>query len=97
MFDRDGSGGINFQEFQGLWKYVTDWQNCFRSFDRDNSGSIDRNEMKAALTTFGWSSYSASPVSLISSLSIHVPQLELYRYPFLPIIPSGTDDQNSRL
>lgn len=54
MFDRDGSGGINFQEFQGLWKYVTDWQNCFRSFDRDNSGSIDRNEMKAALTTFGY-------------------------------------------
>ncbi|KAJ8302962.1 hypothetical protein KUTeg_019358, partial [Tegillarca granosa] len=35
MFDRDNSGTINFQEFQALWKYVTDWQNCFRGYDRD--------------------------------------------------------------
>ena len=54
MFDRGQSGGVNFQEFQALWKYVTDWQNCFRSFDRDNSGSIDRNELQQALTTFGY-------------------------------------------
>jgi len=53
MFDRKHSGAIDFQEFQALWKYITDWQNCFRSFDRDNSGSIDRNELKTALTTFG--------------------------------------------
>ncbi|KAL8570465.1 Programmed cell death protein 6 [Nucella lapillus] len=54
MFDRDSSGTINFQEFQALWKYVTDWQSCFRSYDRDNSGSIDRNELKNALTGFGY-------------------------------------------
>ena len=53
MFDRDQSGTINFQEFQALWKYVTDWQNTFRGFDRDNSGSIDRNELKNAMTQFG--------------------------------------------
>ena len=38
MFDRDNSGSVNFQEFCQLWRYVTDWLNCFRSFDRDNSG-----------------------------------------------------------
>ena len=54
MFDRDRTGTINFQEFQGLWKYVTDWQNCFKGFDRDNSGTIDRNELKAALEKFGY-------------------------------------------
>jgi len=54
MFDRKQSGTIDFQEFQALWKYVTDWQNCFRSFDRDNSGSIDQRELKTALTTFGY-------------------------------------------
>ena len=54
MFDRDYTGTINFQEFSGLWKYVTDWQNCFRSFDRDNSGTIDRNELKQALESFGY-------------------------------------------
>lgn len=57
MFDKDNSGTINFQEFSSLWKYVTDWQNTFRSYDRDNSGSIDRNELKHALTSFGKSQY----------------------------------------
>lgn len=54
MFDRDGSSTIDFDEFASLWKYVNDWQNCFRSFDRDNSGSIDRFELKQALTSFGY-------------------------------------------
>ncbi len=54
MFDRDGSGQINFEEFGALWKYVTDWQQCFRSFDTDNSGTIDRSELQNALVTFGY-------------------------------------------
>ncbi|XP_072024427.1 programmed cell death protein 6-like isoform X2 [Amphiura filiformis] len=54
MFDRDHSGTINFQEFGSLWKYITDWQQTFRGYDRDNSGSIDQNELKQALTSFGY-------------------------------------------
>lgn len=54
MFDRNSSGQIDFEEFASLWKYVTDWQGCFRSFDRDQSGNIDRSELKNALTTFGY-------------------------------------------
>ena len=46
MFDRDKSGTINFQEFGALWKYVNDWQTTFRSYDKDNSGTIDRGELK---------------------------------------------------
>ena len=53
MFDRDQSGTINFQEFGALWKYIQDWQTTFRSYDRDNSGSIDQQELKTALTSFG--------------------------------------------
>ena len=53
MFDRDHSGNINFQEFGALWKYIQDWQTTFRSYDRDNSGSIDQGELKTALTSFG--------------------------------------------
>lgn len=54
MFDKNQRGTVSFEEFGALWKYVTDWQNCFRSFDRDNSGSIDRNELKTALISFGY-------------------------------------------
>lgn len=54
MFDKKQSGTVSFEEFGALWKYVTDWESCFRSFDRDNSGNIDRNELKTALTNFGY-------------------------------------------
>ncbi|XP_041378680.1 programmed cell death protein 6-like [Gigantopelta aegis] len=54
MFDRDQSGTINFQEFGALWKYIQEWQTTFRSYDRDNSGSIDQSELKTALTNFGY-------------------------------------------
>lgn len=54
MFDRENRGAVSFQDFGALWKYVTDWQNCFRSFDRDNSGNIDQNELKTALSSFGY-------------------------------------------
>lgn len=51
MFDRQNRGTINFEDFGALWKYVTDWQTCFRSFDRDNSGNIDGNELRTALSS----------------------------------------------
>lgn len=54
MFDKHNRSSITFEDFGALWKYVTDWQACFRSFDRDNSGNIDFNELKSALTTFGY-------------------------------------------
>lgn len=54
MYDRDNRGTISFQDFGALWKYVSDWEKCFRSFDRDNSGNIDREELKTALSTFGY-------------------------------------------
>lgn len=45
MFDKQNTGTVNFHDFGALWKYVTDWQNCFRGFDRDNSGTIDKQEV----------------------------------------------------
>uniref|UniRef100_A0A1B6DUJ6 Programmed cell death protein 6 n=1 Tax=Clastoptera arizonana TaxID=38151 RepID=A0A1B6DUJ6_9HEMI len=54
MFDKQNRGTVSFEDFGALWKYVTDWQNCFRSFDRDNSGNIDKNELRTALQAFGY-------------------------------------------
>jgi len=56
--DTDRSGTISFKEFSGLWKYIKDWQNVFRHFDRDRSGSIDGQELRDALSQFG---YNLSP------------------------------------
>jgi len=54
MFSARRSGTIGRNEFSLLWKYVTDWQQCFRSFDRDNSGFIDAGELTQAFQTFGF-------------------------------------------
>lgn len=54
MFDKQNRGEISFDDFGALWKYITDWQACFRSFDRDNSGNINKEEFQNALNTFGY-------------------------------------------
>ncbi|KAF9262141.1 apoptosis-linked protein [Marasmius fiardii PR-910] len=58
IFDVDRSGTISYNEFAGLWKYISEWQNVFRHFDRDRSGSIDGPELSEALRSFG---YNLSP------------------------------------
>jgi len=54
MFDTDGDGAVSFSEFSALWNYINDWTRCFRTFDRDNSGNIDKGELVSALTQFGY-------------------------------------------
>ncbi|VVC26356.1 Hypothetical protein CINCED_3A009646 [Cinara cedri] len=54
MFDKHSRGTVSFDDFGSLWKYVTDWQACFRSFDRDGSGNINVTELKDALSSFGY-------------------------------------------
>ena len=54
MFDKTNSDTINFESFGNLWKYVTDWQQSFRGFDKDGSNSINKSELQTALTAFGY-------------------------------------------
>jgi peflin len=75
IFDSDRSGTIGFNEFAGLWKYIKDWQNVFRYFDRDRSGSIDGGELRAAISQFG---YNLSPSIL---------QLVERKYASAPVMP----------
>lgn len=58
IFDVDRSGAIGFNEFQGLWQYITDWQATFKRFDHDRSGTIEARELFNALSSFG---YNLSP------------------------------------
>jgi len=54
LFDTERSGTIGFKQFSGIWWYVKDWQNLFRHFDRDRSGTIDARELRDALAQFGY-------------------------------------------
>lgn len=49
---------MRYAEFAGLWRYIVDWQNVFRHFDTDRSGTIEGRELAEALRSFG---YTLSP------------------------------------
>ncbi|KAJ1972860.1 hypothetical protein H4R35_004443 [Dimargaris xerosporica] len=54
LFDVDGRGRLNFAEFRSMWRYVTDWRECFDKFDEDQSGTIRAHQFKRALRSFGY-------------------------------------------
>lgn len=54
MFDIDRSGTISFDEFCGLWGFLTEWRKLFDRFDVDASGTISFDEFTAALVAFGY-------------------------------------------
>jgi len=54
MFDADRNGSINFDEFCGLWGFLSAWRNLFDRFDIDRSGNISFSEFKDALVAFGY-------------------------------------------
>jgi len=54
MFDVDQSGTIDVYEFEKLFGYMNQWLSCFKTYDRDNSGHIDEQELFQALTQMGF-------------------------------------------
>ncbi|XP_006130420.1 calpain-3 isoform X2 [Pelodiscus sinensis] len=55
LMDTDGSGKINFQEFQHLWNKLKSWQKIFKHYDTDHSGTINSYEMRNAVKDAGFS------------------------------------------
>ena len=54
MFDADRSGTIDVYEFEKLFSYINSWLNCFKAYDRDQSGSIEEAELSQALAQMGF-------------------------------------------
>lgn len=45
MFDKDKTGTINIQEFEQLYAYINQWLTVFKTYDKDQSGSIEEHEL----------------------------------------------------
>ncbi|KGL84903.1 Sorcin, partial [Tinamus guttatus] len=61
MLDRDMSGSMGFNEFKELWAAINGWMQHFMTFDRDRSGTVDRQELEQALKSMG---FRLSPVAV---------------------------------
>lgn len=55
MFDRDGDGAIDFEEFGNLWRYLRAWRKIFDKFDLNKNGMISFDEYCRATGRFGYS------------------------------------------
>lgn len=45
MFDRDNSGTVDIHSFGKLFEYINQWLNIFKTYDRNQSGQIDDQEL----------------------------------------------------
>lgn len=54
MFDQDKTGTIGVNEFQLLYNYINQWLTVFRTYDRDQSGSIEETELAQAFQQMGF-------------------------------------------
>merc|ERR1711879_417362 len=53
IFDKDMDREINKDEFFELWTYLSKWRKTFKKLDKNNSKSIDKEELKLALKEHG--------------------------------------------
>uniref|UniRef100_D3TP68 Ca2+-binding protein n=1 Tax=Glossina morsitans morsitans TaxID=37546 RepID=D3TP68_GLOMM len=54
MFDNDANGTIDVYEFEKLYNYINQWLQVFKTYDQDNSGHIDENELSQAFIQMGF-------------------------------------------
>lgn len=45
MFDLDKTGTIDIYEFEKLYAYINQWLSVFKTYDRDHSGHIEKEEL----------------------------------------------------
>jgi Ca2+-binding EF-hand superfamily protein len=68
MFDKDRTGKLNLDEFKGIYQYVTQLHHVFTQYDKDNSGTLDQQEVYSALITYGFGLDSQSFVAVYNSV-----------------------------
>ncbi|CAH2987358.1 unnamed protein product [Chilo suppressalis] len=54
MLDKDGSGGLGFEEFKTLWIDLRNWRAVFRLYDTEGRGAIPAYHLRDALHSAGY-------------------------------------------
>ncbi|KAK5639542.1 hypothetical protein RI129_012034 [Pyrocoelia pectoralis] len=54
MFDKQKTGTVDVNEFEQLYIYINQWLAVFRTYDRDQSGAIEEQELGQALQQMGF-------------------------------------------
>ncbi|CAH0598746.1 unnamed protein product [Chrysodeixis includens] len=54
MLDKDGSGGLGFEEFKALWIDLRNWRAVFRLYDTEGRGAIPAASLRDALHSAGY-------------------------------------------
>ncbi|XP_028161841.1 calpain-A-like, partial [Ostrinia furnacalis] len=54
MLDKDGSGGLGFEEFKALWIDLRNWRAVFRLYDTEGRGAIPAHHLRDALHSAGY-------------------------------------------
>ncbi|XP_076136796.1 sorcin [Alosa pseudoharengus] len=71
MLDRDMSCTMGFNEFKELWMVLNGWKQHFTSIDRDQSGTVDSQEMNQAVTSMGYRLSPQAMNSIVKRYSSH--------------------------
>ncbi|XP_053328597.1 calpain small subunit 1 [Spea bombifrons] len=54
VMDSDSTGKLGFEEFKYLWNNIKKWQNIYKRYDTDRSGTIGSNELPGAFQSAGF-------------------------------------------
>lgn len=54
LYDKDGSGKVDIHEFQQLWEHLQTWEKTFKTFDKNNSKSLEASELDSCYKALGY-------------------------------------------
>ncbi|KAJ3440578.1 peflin [Anaeramoeba flamelloides] len=65
LFDRQKLGGISFQQFVALYKFMKTMQKSFKTIDTDGSGTLEIDELVPALKNAGFGMMTLKTVNIL--------------------------------
>ncbi|KAI6652839.1 Sorcin [Oopsacas minuta] len=82
LLDRNKTGKMDFPEYKELWVVLGKWKQTFESLDKDRSGSLDEQELKSAVASFG---FTLSPTAIAAVMQRYNTNGKIYFDDFIAL------------